>query len=498
MTEDPAMEGAESVADYREMAADPKAAAKATISVLISRVVVAGLGWAGTVIVARSLSAEEWGQFTFVFALLGMTSIVTDLGVGRVVLARLMSPDTEEITRTATSFLGLRATLGVVGYLLALIYVVALRYPGDVIAATAIGGVVVVLATPSHALTVLFQSRHRLTMVSVAESAGQLIQLALTVLAALYAPLLLIFVLPAVINEAVKLVTKTVAVRDPALGLRVSRPVEIRRWKPMLAEAVPLALGFALTVAMQKIDMLMLSLMDTFEAVGLYSIGYKFSDMMDTIALAAAGPVSTLLVAAWPERPEIFRQRTRTAAVLFGLVAAVAVAAFWPSAEQVIGLLYGARFTPGAWAAQMLVAAAAPMALLTLGVFLLAAAGRQRHYPLVAVFGLALNVALNLVLIPRMSYNGAAFATVVTFAVTATLMGVVIARTMPIAGLIPVGKLLGLGVITAVVTVAASMVGDRLPWPVVSAAAAVAVLLAAFAFRITGGVPLPGRTGRRP
>lgn len=496
MTEDPAMEGAESVTDYREMAADPKAAAKATISVLISRVVVAGLGWAGTVIVARSLSAEDWGQFTFVFALLGMTSIVTDLGVGRVVLARLMSADTEEITRTATSFLALRATLGVVGYLMALTYVVALRYPGDVIIATAIGGVVVVLATPSHALTVLFQSRHRLTMVSVAESAGQLIQLALTVLAALYAPLLLIFVLPAVINEAVKLVTKTLVVRDPALGIRVSRPVEIRRWKPMLAEAVPLALGFALTIAMQKIDMLMLSLMDTFEAVGQYSIGYKFSDMMDTIALAAAGPVSTLLVAAWPERPEVFRQRTRTAAVMFGLVAAVAVAAFWPSAAQVIGLLYGARFTPGTWAAQLLVAAAALMALLTLGVFLLAAAGRQRHYPLVAVFGLTLNVALNLVLIPRMSYNGAAVATVVTVAVTVALMGVVIARSMPIAGLIPVGRLLGLGVITAVVTVIASMVGDRLPWPVVSSAAGLAVLLAAFACRITGGVPLPGRTGR--
>ncbi|OMC29667.1 hypothetical protein A5740_17290 [Mycobacterium sp. GA-1841] len=497
MTEDPAMEGAEPVPDYRHVAADPKAAARATVSILLSRVVVAGLGWTGTVIVARSLSAEDWGQFTFVFALLGMMSIVTDLGVGRVVLAKLIDPDPLEIARTASAFIALRTALGLIGYLLAVGYVVVLGYPGDVITATAVGGLVVVLATPSHALTVLFQSRHRLTLVAVAESFGQLVQLVLTILAALYAPVLLIFVLPAVVNEAVKLSAKLLALRRRSLGLRPARRIEFSRWLPMLREAVPLALGFALTIAMQKIDVLMLSLLDTFDAVGLYSIGYKFSDMMDTVAVAAAGPVSTLLVAAWPGQPELFRERTRTAAMMFGLAGAVAVAAFWPSAEQVIGLLYGQRFTPGAWAAQLLVLGAALMALITLGVFLLAAAGRQRHYPVVAVSGLAFNVAANLVLIPRMSYNGAALATVLTFAITGVLMWVLIARTMPI-GLIPVRQLGGLAVITAMVTVGGVAVGDRLPWPVVSIVGAAAVLALAFLLRLTGDIRLrlPSRGGQ--
>lgn len=489
------------VVDYREVASNPKAAARATLAVVLSRVIVAALGWAGSVIVARALDAEEWGQFSFVFALLGVMSIVTDLGVGRVVLAKLIDNDADEVARTAASFLALRSMLGVVGYVLAVGYVIALRYPGEVVAATALAGLVVVFATPSHAMSVLFQSRHRLLLVAVAESLGQVLQLALTVLAVLMAPTLLVFVLPAVANELFKLLTKLWGLRSPSLGLRPARTLGVDRWRRMLVEAVPLAIGFALTIAMMKIDILMLSLLDTFDAVGLYSIGYKFSDMIDTIALAAVAPISTLLVAAWPGQLDVFRSRTRSAAILFTLAGGVCVVAFWPSAGPAIRLLYGERFAESAPAARLLVLGAAIMSLIILGIFLLAAAEKQRHYPAVALFGLALNIGLNLVLIPRMSYHGSAIATVVTWGVTVVLLWLVISRTMPIEKLLPVPELLALGALIAAVTAAATYLVHLVPalWPLVSAAAVVVLLALAVLFRLTGGVGVPGlrRASRR-
>ncbi|MGA9869670.1 MAG: oligosaccharide flippase family protein [Rhodococcus sp. (in: high G+C Gram-positive bacteria)] len=452
MTEGPAPDGLETAPDYRAIAADSKAAARATAAVLASRVVVAALGWIGSVVVARSLSPDGWGQLSFVFALLGLMSVVTDLGVGRVVLARLMDDDGEEIKRTASSFLALRFALGLLGYALAVGYVAALGYPSEVLLATAVGGLVVVFATPSHALSVLYQSRHRMLLVAVAESVGQVLQLGLTILAAVFEPTLLIFVLPAVANEIFKLVTKGFGIRNPSLGLRPSRHVEFRRWIPYLKEAVPLAIGFALTIAMLKIDVLMLSLLDSFDAVGLYSIGYKFSDMIDTFALAAVAPVSTLLIASWPHDLGTFRSRSRSSAALFAVFGAMSIAAFWPSAEPLIRLLYGERFVEGSNAARLLVLGAALMSLVLLGIFLLASAGRQRHYPLVALFGLAVNVGLNLVLIPRMSYNGAAISTVVTIVITVVLLWIVIARSMPVQGLLPVRSIILLVVVTAVTT----------------------------------------------
>ena len=493
MSEDPGLDGLASVPDYREVAADPKAAARATLAVLASRVVVAALGWVGSIIVARSLSAPEWGQFSFVFALLGVMAIVTDLGVGRVVLAKLIDGDPDEIASTASSFIALRTVLGVAGYVLAVGYVVILQYPGQVIEATAIGGLVVVFATPGHALSVLYQSRHRLLLVAVAEGLGQAVQLAATVPAAIFAPALLVFVVPAVLNEVFRLTTKGFGIRNPSLGLSPSRHFDVRRWGPMLMEAVPLAIGLALTIAMMKIDVLMLSLLDSFEAVGQYSIGYKFSDIIDTFALAAAAPVSTLLVASWPGKLDVFRQRSRSAAILFALAGAICVVAFWPSAEPIVRLLYGERFASAAPAARLLVVGAALMSLIVLGIFLLTSAGKQRYYPAVAVFGLALNVGLNLVLIPRMSYDGAAISTVVTWAVTVVLLWIVVARVMPVNGLLPLWPVAALVALTAAAAAAGQEIVGWWPdwWPAVSVVAVVTLLPFVYVVRMVGRVDAP-------
>ena len=66
-------------------------------SVLVaSRIITAVFGWAGTVVIARTLSPEDWGQYAFVFGLLGIMALITDLGVGRVVLARLAADDHDD------------------------------------------------------------------------------------------------------------------------------------------------------------------------------------------------------------------------------------------------------------------------------------------------------------------------------------------------------------------------------------------------------------------
>ena len=125
------------------------------------------------------------------------------------------------------------------------------------------------------------------------------------------------------------------------------------------------------------------------------------------------------------------------------------------------------------------------MSLILLGIFLLASAGMQRHYPLVALFGLALNIGLNVALIPRLSYNGSAIATVVTFGVTVIMLWVVIERSMPMSGLLAVSPIIVLAVVTAAVTVGATLLVDAAPslWFLISVVAA--LLVAACGFLLT-------------
>ncbi len=444
-------------------------AARNTLALLGSRVVIAVLGWAGSIAVARVLSPVEWGQFSFVFGLLGLLAVVTDLGVGRVVLARLVDPDEAEGPQVASAFIALRAVLGVFGYLVALAYVVLLGYPAEVVRATAVAGLVVVIATPSHALTMLYQARLKMTVVAVAESLGQVVQLVLTLLAALVAPVLLVLVLPVIANELVKLALKVRGVARGDAGLRPARDVEVWRWRPMLAEALPLSIGFALTTLLYKIDVLLLSRLDTFEAVGLYSVGYKFADALSLVGTAVLGPALTLLLASWPSDPATFRERARSTALLLGFLASLVASGFWVTAEPLVTALYGERFAEAAGATRLLVLGGCLALMTQVGFTLLVATGRQRVYPWVGVLGLLSNVGLNLVLIPRSSYDGAAVATVVTEVLMLVLMWVLVARSVPVRGLLPLARLLVVAASTFGVVLLTEALSTVLWWPVVGA-----------------------------
>lgn len=461
-----------------------RAALHNSIALLLSRVMVAAMGWAGSIVIARLLSPDDWGKFSFIFGLLGLLSIITDLGVGPVVLARLMDDDEREVASVAGSYVALRLALGVLGYLAAVGYVLALGYPTSVVRATAVAGVVVVLATPSHALSVLFQSRLRLTVVAVAEATGQAVQLTLTVLAAVFAPVLLAFILPFIANEVVKIWLKLRSVRRGSVGPVPSRTAGISRWRGMLIEAIPLTIGTALVTLLSKVDILMLSRLDTFDSVGLYSVGYKFSDALELISFAVATPVLTLLVRAWSTDSEEFRRRSRETTLVLALLASVAITGFWASAEPLLTILYGPRFGVSAFSSRLLVAGSGLSMISYVGFTVLVAAGRGRLYPVVGIIGLTLNVALNFVLIPRMSYNGAAIATVISESIVLVVMWVLLTRAVPVDRLFPLAQLLGMAIATGAIVAASTLVEGVVPWPFLAAACVAASLMAAWVLKV--------------
>ncbi|MGJ0118237.1 oligosaccharide flippase family protein [Williamsia sp. MIQD14] len=456
-------------------------------SMLLGRFVVAALGWAGSIAIARSLGSEEWGQYSFVFGLLGVLSVITDLGVGRVVLSRLVGDSESETRLVASSFIALRLGLGFIGYAAAVGFVVLANYPGVVVTATAIAGLVVVIATPSHSLTVLYQSRLKLTVVSVIESLSQIVQLAATVIAVVVAPVLLVVVIPAVLFELVSLISKGVVLHRGGLGFRPAKRIEIWRWSEMLREAFPLSIGFALTVLLTKIDVPLLSKLDSFDAVGHYAIAYKFSDLVSMIGIAVTTPLVTVLVASWPERLEEFRGRMRDAAVLTTLLGGMAVIGIWPAAAPLIRLLYGTDYADADNATRLLVLGAGLSSFTLLGVMTLVSTGRLRTFPIIAGFGLALNVIANVVLIPRMSFEGSAVATVGTEIVVCVLIWAAVLREVAIGDLFPWRTMLGLLGLIAVLTAAVTLLSpaDSVVGIVLGAVGALALPVAARVVGIT-------------
>ena len=446
-------------------------------AMVVSRLLTAVFGWAGSVVIARTLSPEAWGQYSFVFGLLGIMAVVTDLGVGRVVISRLTGAEQKDFGPVAGSFIVLRCVLGIAGYLVALAYSLIVGLSPMVVMVVAIAGTTVTLATPANALLVLFQSRLKLVFLATWDVIAQIVQFLLILLVMKTHPTLLAFVLPAIAREVVTVGVRIIAIRTGKLDGRVpTYGAVFGLWGPMLREAIPISIGLALLTILTKIDTLMLERLDTYESVGLYAIGYKFSDVLILAVSALAVPFTTVLVRAWGADTDTFRQRTRQAMTVAALLGGLAIVGFVSAAEGVIGLLYGAQFEPASNAARLLVMSSAISGVTTIGWVVLVSAEKLKVFPWVAGLGVVLNVALNSVFIPLWSIMGAAGATIISELVIFFAFLYMARQSTGITRLIPVTQLARQGLLIAAVTAPTWALINKAGWPWIPTVAAACVL----------------------
>lgn len=446
-----------------------------------ARYLVAALGWLGTLVIVRSLPVSAFGRLSFVLSLVLLVAVFADLGIGRLSVKGLLDGERDPCAFAGTLIV-LRAVMGTVTYGAAVVFVVVAGYPSEVVSATMIAGVALLIATPSHAIEAVFQAHFRLRSVAVANVVGQLSQLALTAAIAVAGGSVVRFAIPAVIGEVVIFGWKLTSVRR-IQPVRLN--IDWTTWKQLLAEALPLAAGTIMATLYYRVDSVMLSKLDTFSSVGIYNVAYKFVDIVHYLPTALMMPVLAILVQSWPGDVERFRETFRRAFTILVLAGVLVAVEFVLFARPVITLLYGPEYAAGADAARVVVMSECVGFFGTLALTVLVAIGRNRLYPVVTLVGLVVNVGLNLVLIPAASYDGAAIATLVTQMLVVGILTTVVARMDAVRPL-PIGRL-GLALVAGGSgAVAAVLVDAVAPWPVAAAAAAAVYLAVAHITHVPG------------
>lgn len=445
-----------------------------------SRYLSAGINWAGTVLIARQLTEAEFGRFSFMFALLGVIGLVSSLRIGRLVLSSVL-PGTEGAERAGGSYVAFRLVIGVVSYAVALVFVVAGGYPPDVVHGIAVAGLIVTIGSCASAFELLFHARMWMPRVALITAAAQLAQLGCVVgLVVSGRASVVWFTVPALV---------AIIVRCSVLGLSTRRLVRLTiapsMWWGWMKEAAPLTLGGLLTATYTGIDTLLLSKLDTFAAVGLYSVGYKFADIIGSLPGAVMTPAFVILVQAWPDDLGRFRHAFRQSLGLLVIIGVGLGVGFISFAPSIIDLFYGERFAPAADAARMLVASKVINIVNVLCLTTLTAVGRHRLYPVAALIGVAFNVLVNLVVIPRYSYNGSAAVTLATEVVVLVMLGAATSRVPGVRPL-PWGLLLRT-VASGAATVAVVLVTrDAMPWYASAVLSGAVYLGAVHVLRVAG------------
>lgn len=374
-----------------------------------SRMVVAALGWFGTLFIVRSLSPSDWGQFSFVFNVLALLFIVTNAVGPRVAIRGVI--DQQDASTFVGSYVILRTVLGGIAYLIAVAFVYAAGYPSAVHRAMLIAGSIVVISSLSNAYVIVFQVRNRLRPVATSQVAGQAAQLVFTLVLASVGASLVEFVLPAVLCEIVILAWVLLQV---SRLIKVRYRVQLSTWGSLLRSSIPIAIGQGLFLLYANVDGVLLSKLQTFQAVGLYGIATKFSNLVAMIPMAMSVAVMGTLVASWPDATDRFWSTLRSSFIALFLVAALICGQFIVFAGPIVRFLYGRTYGQAAGAARIVVVAACVSFFTVVLTTALTSQGRNVVYVLAGALGLVFNVGVNLVVIPRWSFRGAAWVTVAT------------------------------------------------------------------------------------
>jgi O-antigen/teichoic acid export membrane protein len=384
------------------------------------------ISFATFVAITRGLGVAAFGDLTAAAVYLFIVTVIADVGFSGAVL-REISASPSRLEATMRASVPLRALIAAVAVALGCVVAVAAPFNDRMTNAILIGAVGAFFTLVNFALLPILQLELRMHWAVVANLAGRVVTLALT-LGALSVGL--------GFNGVVAAASAGLAVTflfDLAVVVRrVSlRPVvDLAYWRSLAMGSVELGLSGAIGQIYFRVDALLVALLRTPREVGLYGAAYKFIELAETSAAflpTSVFPALTRYIAAGDAR---VRPLVQHAFDLLLATAAPLTVLMLVFPTEIISVTAGDDFTAAARALQIL----APYVLFSFVAQLLwrvlLAAHRDRALLLIAAAILTLNVALNLALIPVYGYEAAAVTSVASQAVATVIVAVVVRRAL--------------------------------------------------------------------
>ncbi len=381
--------------------------------------------------VARHLGPAGYGDLSYALAIVSILLPLSGLGLHGILLRDLArDPDSENVT------LGTAFRLRIIGGILtipAATSVVLIVHPGQTVllALTAVFSLAAIFQA-TETIEISFQSRllsrHTVKARTAALILGSTSRIALILTGASVLPFACATAGEALAASVLLMLTYRLT------GRRIAQwKADWAKAKSLLRQSSPLILSGVGAALNLDIDKFMLGRMTDSSSVGIYSAAAKLSEIWLFVPIAIATSAFPALVKSKSRGVEFYEARQQQlydGMVWLALIVAVLMTCF---SGPIVALLFGAEFQGASpilaihvWASLFtFLGAALSKWLINEGLFTFSI---RRHG-----LGAAINVLLNLVLIPRYGGAGAAVATLVSYATASWLACFTDRRTWPAA-----------------------------------------------------------------
>jgi PST family polysaccharide transporter len=386
-----------------------------------------------SVAVARSLGPDGFGLYSYALATVALFAFLAQAGLDALLIRELVRAP-ERAADLLSEGLALRFS-GAICAGVASLTVALLATPDNMQAATPLVAILAVAGVLQSGWVAesWLQANRRFADTTrakiVAYATGAILRLGSLLLSAPLVPLAVVSVIESFVATAL---LWRMSRRRLALGLGALSAPNRGHALALARLASPMLLS-AFTIAIySRIDVFMLGRMLGGNSVGLYSAGIMLSEglyIMPTAVMAAVAPRLADLYLHDRTAFDVGVHRFLRLLSISGLLVATCTTLLAPYA---ISLLFGARYAPAVSVLQIHVWS-------TWAVFLSCASDPwyinhdlRRFYLVKTSVAAALNIALNFALIPRYGIDGAALATVISYAASAHLVGACFADTRPL------------------------------------------------------------------
>lgn len=354
-------------------------------------------------LITRYLGAAGFGEYTTILSFYFMLAALGDLGLNQIVLREISSSEKNEKRIVSVAFT-LRIISSILLVLLALAITPFLPYSKDVRWGIVLASSGLVFSSGYQILTGIFQKRLAAYWVALGEMTGRVVNLGWVAACAYFN-----WGTVAVVGGTILSWFSTFMI----VFFLARRLVPFRFFfdkkeaKRLLTEALPLGISAIITFIYFRVDTIILSIIKGPEDVGIYGAAYKILENLSYFPSMFMGLIMPLYARhILTDRAKFKRIADKT----FGAISVVAVGllfAIFALAPKIINVIAGSGFD----------ASVVVLKMLSFGIFgiffaqyfnmILIAANFQKK--LLKIFALCavINVALNLLLIPRFSYIAA-------------------------------------------------------------------------------------------
>lgn len=372
------------------------------------------------------LGQDGFGKYATVLAFFSFFSAIGDLGLGQVT-AREIAKEGSNERKILGNVVGLRLVSSTLLILVAPIIILFFDYPVEVKWGIFIVACASLFSSLTFVMNSIFQKRIAMDRVAMVEFVGKLIQVSLIALIVRFQLGFLPIVFAVLAALAFNIITVLIISRK---FVRFVPQFDFVFWRAFLKESLPMGATAIITFAYFKTDTILLSLLQTSADVGVYNVAYKIIENLVFFPAMLAGLILPLLARYFVKDRKKFLEIANKTFKVFVIIVLPIVLGTVFLADDIVHLISGPNFSASIPVLRIL---AFSLACIFFGHFfnmILIVGHMQKKLMQVLLFVAAFNIILNLFIVSRYSYLGAAVAAVLTEGLVVALTSTLVYRNL--------------------------------------------------------------------